>query len=143
MTGWPIRGLAPDSTRRWPRSYPRGRGEAALLALTFSPTVAVLLVLIGVAVGAFGTIVGSGGGFILTPLLLHLYPYDRPATITAISLTAVFFNAASGSAAYAHQRSVGGAQLGARLSLRASGRAVEALLGLALLLAARLVASAV
>ena len=33
--------------------------------MTFSPTVAVLLVLLGVAVGAFGTIVGSGGGFIL------------------------------------------------------------------------------
>ena len=74
--------------------------------MTFSPTVAVLLVLIGVAVGAFGTIVGSGGGFILTPILLLLYPHDKPATITAISLTAVFFNAASGSAAYAHQRRI-------------------------------------
>ena len=70
--------------------------------MTFSPTTAALLVVIGVAVGAFGTIVGSGGGFILTPVLLLLYPHDRPATITAISLTAVFFNAASGSAAYAH-----------------------------------------
>ncbi len=60
--------------------------------MTFSPTVAVLLVLLGVGVGAFGTIVGSGGGFILTPILflLLLYPHDRPATITAISLTAVF-----------------------------------------------------
>jgi len=57
-------------------------------------------------VGAFGTIVGSGGGFILTPILLLLYPHDRPATLTAISLTAVFFNATSGSAAYAHQRRV-------------------------------------
>jgi len=75
-------------------------------AITFSPTVAVLLVLLGIAVGAFGTIVGSGGGFILTPILLLLYPHDRPATITAISLTAVFFNAASGSAAYAHQRRI-------------------------------------
>lgn len=71
--------------------------------MTFSPTVAVLLVLLGFAVGAFGTVVGSGGGFILTPVLLLLYPHDRPATITAISLTAVFFNAASGSAAYARQ----------------------------------------
>ena len=63
--------------------------------MTFSPTVAALLVVLGTAVGAFGTIVGSGGGFILTPILLLLYPHDRPATITAISLTAVFFNAAS------------------------------------------------
>ena len=60
--------------------------------MTFSPTTAALLVVIGVAVGAFGTIVGSGGGFILTPVLLLLYPHDRPATITATSLTAVFFN---------------------------------------------------
>ena len=74
--------------------------------MTFSPTVAVLLVGLGLAVGAFGTVVGSGGGFILTPILLLLYPHDRPATITAISLTAVFFNAASGSAAYAHQRRI-------------------------------------
>ena len=75
-------------------------------SLTFSPAVAVLLVLIGFAVGAFGTIVGSGGGFILAPILLVLYPHEKPATLTAISLTAVFFNAASGSAAYAHQRRI-------------------------------------
>ena len=74
--------------------------------MSFTPATAALLVVIGVAVGAFGTIVGSGGGFILTPILLLLYPHDRPATITAISLTAVFFNAASGSAAYAHQRRI-------------------------------------
>ena len=74
--------------------------------MNFSPTIAIWLVLLGVVVGAFGTIVGSGGGFILTPILLLLYPHDRPATITAISLTAVFFNAASGSAAYAHQRRI-------------------------------------
>ncbi len=54
----------------------------------------------------FGTIVGSGGGFILTPILLLLYPHERAATLTAISLTAVFFNAASGSAAYARQRRI-------------------------------------
>jgi len=77
-----------------------------LADMSFSPTVAGLLVLLGIAVGAFGTIVGSGGGFILTPILLLLYPHDSPATITAISLTAVFFNAASGSAAYAHQRRI-------------------------------------
>jgi uncharacterized protein len=74
--------------------------------VSFSPTVAGLLVLLGIAVGAFGTIVGSGGGFILTPILLLLYPHDSPAAVTAISLTAVFFNAASGSAAYAYQRRI-------------------------------------
>ena len=40
---------------------------------------------IGFGVGAFGTLVGAGGGFILTPVLLVLYPKDSPQTLTAIS----------------------------------------------------------
>ena len=62
--------------------------------------------LLGFAVGTFGTLVGAGGGFILTPALLLAYPSSSPNLITAISLVAVFFNAASGSAAYAHQRRI-------------------------------------
>lgn len=65
---------------------------------------AVLLVLLGFGVGAFGTLVGAGGGFILTPILLLLYPHDSPKTVTAISLMVVFFNALSGTAAYTRQR---------------------------------------
>jgi uncharacterized protein len=72
--------------------------------VSFSAETAVLLGLLGIGVGAFGTLVGAGGGFILTPILLLLYPHDSARTLTAISLVAVFFNAASGSAAYAHQR---------------------------------------
>ncbi len=72
--------------------------------MSFSAQTALLLVLVGVAVGAFGTLVGAGGGFILTPVLLLLYPHDSPKLLTAISLLAVFFNAASGSVAYARQR---------------------------------------
>jgi uncharacterized membrane protein YfcA len=67
---------------------------------------AILLWLLGFGVGVFGTLVGAGGGFILTPVLLLLYPKSTPALITAISLVAVFFNAASGSAAYARQRRI-------------------------------------
>ena len=74
--------------------------------MVFTTTTALLLVLLGLGVGAFGTLLGSGGGFILTPVLLLIYPHDKAATITAISLTAVFFNAASGSAAYAYQRRI-------------------------------------
>jgi hypothetical protein len=74
--------------------------------MRFSPEVAALLVAIGLAVGVFGTIIGAGGGFILTPILLLLYPHDTPQTLSAISLAAVFFNAASGSAAYARQRRI-------------------------------------
>jgi uncharacterized protein len=72
----------------------------------FSATTAVILVAIGFGVGAFGTLIGAGGGFILTPILLLLYPHDSPQTLTAISLATVFFNAASGSAAYARQRRI-------------------------------------
>jgi len=72
----------------------------------FTLLTAVLLCLLGFGVGTFGTIVGAGGGFILTPVLLLVYPHDTPALITAISLVVVFFNAASGTAAYARQRRV-------------------------------------
>jgi uncharacterized membrane protein YfcA len=69
-------------------------------------TAALVLVAIGFGVGAFGTLVGAGGGFILTPILLVLYPHDSPRTITAISIAVVFFNAGSGSIAYARQRRI-------------------------------------
>jgi len=66
----------------------------------------LLLALLGVAVGVFGTLVGAGGGFVLTPVLLVLYPDTSASTITAISLVVVFFNAVSGSLAYARQRRI-------------------------------------
>jgi uncharacterized membrane protein YfcA len=74
--------------------------------VSWSFETAVVLCLIGVGVGAFGTVIGAGGGFILTPILLLLYPHDSAQTLTAISLAAVFFNAASGSVAYARQRRI-------------------------------------
>ena len=33
-----------------------------------------LLVVLGFLVGGFGTLVGAGGGFILVPILLFIYP---------------------------------------------------------------------
>jgi len=72
----------------------------------FTLSTALLLCLLGFAVGAFGTLVGAGGGFILTPVLLLLYPSSTPGLITAISLLVVFFNASSGTAAYARQHRV-------------------------------------
>jgi hypothetical protein len=69
-------------------------------------TAYVLLALLGLVVGTFGTLVGAGGGFILTPVLLVLYPGQSAATITSISLVVVFFNAASGSIAYARLRRI-------------------------------------
>lgn len=66
----------------------------------------LLLIPLGLVVGAYGTIVGAGGGFVLVPVLLILYPDQDPASITAISLAVVFFNALSGSAAYARLRRI-------------------------------------
>lgn len=83
-----------------------GRTSAGPGHPTVSLTSFLLLVGLGALVGIFGTLVGAGGGFILTPVLLLLYPADTAATITAISLVVVFFNALSGSLAYAWQRRI-------------------------------------
>jgi hypothetical protein len=58
------------------------------------------LAALGLAVGGFGTLVGAGGGSLLVPALLILMPQESPATVTAISLAVVFFNAYSGTIAY-------------------------------------------
>jgi len=76
------------------------------VASHFTLLAAVLLGLLGFGVGVFGTLVGAGGGFILTPVLLLVYPHSSPALLTAISLIVVFFNAGSGSLAYARQRRI-------------------------------------
>jgi uncharacterized membrane protein YfcA len=81
-------------------------GCETLVEILFTPTTALLLCLLGFAVGVFGTLVGAGGGFILTPVLLLVYPHSTPELITGISLVVVFFNATSGTAAYARQRRV-------------------------------------
>jgi uncharacterized membrane protein YfcA len=65
-----------------------------------------LLVALGLVVGAYGTIIGAGGGFVLVPVLLFLYPEYGPEEVTAISLLVVFANSVSGSVAYAFQRRI-------------------------------------
>ncbi|WP_343385235.1 sulfite exporter TauE/SafE family protein [Candidatus Amarobacter glycogenicus] len=62
--------------------------------------------MLGFAVGTFGTLVGAGGGFILVPVLLFLYPDKDPEKITAISLFVVWANATSGSFAYGYHRRI-------------------------------------
>jgi uncharacterized membrane protein YfcA len=59
------------------------------------------LVTLGIAVGCYGTLIGAGGGFVLMPVLLLLYPDQSANLLTCISLAVVFFNALSGSGAYA------------------------------------------
>ncbi len=64
------------------------------------------LIALGLIVGAIGTLIGAGGGFILVPVLLILYPHQTPDSITSISLAVVFFNVLSGSTAYARLRRI-------------------------------------
>lgn len=64
------------------------------------------LVIIGFAIGTFGTLVGAGGGFVLMPVLLLMFPQQDPETLTSISLAVVFFNAASGSLAYSRMKKI-------------------------------------
>jgi uncharacterized membrane protein YfcA len=58
------------------------------------------LIPVGFIIGTYGTLIGAGGGFVLVPMLILLYPQESPEVITSISLAVVFFNALSGSLAY-------------------------------------------
>lgn len=64
------------------------------------------LIALGFGIGAYGTLIGAGGGFVLMPILLLMYPQVSPDRLTAISLAVVFANALSGSAAYARMKRV-------------------------------------
>lgn len=59
-----------------------------------------LLIVIGFFIGTLGTLIGAGGGFLLVPILIIMYPHFTPETITAISMVVVACNAISGSIAY-------------------------------------------
>jgi uncharacterized membrane protein YfcA len=60
----------------------------------------IWLIPVGFIIGTYGTLIGAGGGFVLVPMLILLYPQESPEVITSISLAVVFFNALSGSLAY-------------------------------------------
>lgn len=66
----------------------------------------LLLLAVGFGVGAYGTLIGAGGGFVLVPVLLVIYPTETPTQLTAVSLATVFANAASGSVAYLRAKRV-------------------------------------
>jgi uncharacterized membrane protein YfcA len=70
------------------------------------PITYLWLLPLGLAIGAFGTLIGAGGGFILVPILLLVYPNENTELITSISLAVVFFNALSGTLAYTRMKRV-------------------------------------
>lgn len=72
----------------------------------FNPAEYFWLIGLGLVVGLYGTLIGAGGGFVVMPLLMLLHPKARPEQLTAISLAVVFFNALSGSEAYAMMRRI-------------------------------------
>jgi uncharacterized membrane protein YfcA len=60
-----------------------------------------MLFFVGLAVGVYGTIVGAGGGSLLVPILLFLYPSEAASSIATLSLAVVALSALSGTIAYA------------------------------------------
>jgi uncharacterized protein len=65
-----------------------------------------LLTLLGILIATYGTLIGAGGGILIVPMLLLLYPYESANTIASISLAAIFFNAVSATLAYGHMHRI-------------------------------------
>jgi len=66
----------------------------------------IWLVPVGFIAGAFGTLVGAGGGFIAMPFLLVFYKDSPPEVLTAVSLAMICGNSVSGSIAYAKMKRI-------------------------------------
>lgn len=105
------------------------------------------LIALGLLIGLIGTMVGAGGGFLLMPVLLFLYPAETPEVLTGISMAVVCLNALSGTLAYVLMRRVDfraglifslaafpGAFLGAYATRFLARDQFEGFLGLALIL---------
>ncbi len=77
-----------------------------------SVTEAVQFVVFGIVVGAYGAMVGVGGGFIIVPILLLFYTDPstgrpiEPERAAGTSLAVVFVNAVSGTLAFVRQRRI-------------------------------------
>jgi uncharacterized membrane protein YfcA len=104
-----------------------------------------LLFTLGLSVGMLGAAIGIGGGILLVPVLLVVFPDASPAVITSISLTAVVLNATSANLGYRRRRwqdprtglvliaaAVPGAIIGALLTRLTERGAFEVIFGVAL-----------
>ena len=67
------------------------------LILGMSWGVLLGFIVLGIGVGAFGTLIGAGGGLIFVPVFLYLFTDWSPAMVVGTSLTIVMFNAMSAS----------------------------------------------
>lgn len=107
-----------------------------------------ILLIVGILVGAFGALVGAGGGFLVIPFLILIGNFT-PQTAIGTSLTMVFFNALSSSVAYSRQKRIDyrtglwfslaafpGTVAGAYLSRFFSGRGFSVSFGIIILLLA-------
>ena len=69
----------------------------------------ILLFILGIGVGTFGTLVGIGGGMIMIPIFAFLLTpavFHSAPEVIGTSLFGVFLNALSGTFAYIHQHRV-------------------------------------
>ncbi|GGE34927.1 UPF0721 transmembrane protein [Pullulanibacillus camelliae] len=65
----------------------------------------LLLLIIGIIAGGYGTIVGAGGGFIFVPALLLIF-HMNPAVASGSGLVIVLINSLSGVMGYAKQKKI-------------------------------------
>src|SRR3990172_7069262 len=66
---------------------------------------AIRFVVFGLFVGAYGTLIGAGGGFLMVPMFLLVYG-ATPQNAVGTSLAVVFLNAVSGTISYARQKRI-------------------------------------
>lgn len=108
------------------------------------------LIVFGLIVGAYGTMVGAGGGFLIVPVLLLVW-HLPPAQAAGTSLAVVFINATAGSFSYAKQGRIDyksgillalptlpGSIIGAFVAERISGHAFDVMFAVILLAVAAL-----
>ena len=73
--------------------------------MEITPLTGLGLVVFGLVVGTYGTIIGAGGGFLIVPMLLLLF-HLAPAQAAGTSLAVVFLNAVAGAISYARHKRI-------------------------------------
>jgi uncharacterized membrane protein YfcA len=66
----------------------------------------LLFILLGLTVGTVSSIAGVGGGFILVPVLMFIYPNMNHTLITSISHSVILLNSISSTITYSKQKRI-------------------------------------